>query len=94
MIKLKFKRFLYNDLIAQDFHSVLNNYDVFYRKHESAIHNDVKSDSNFIVTNVSNPTYAQNGVIAPKNEWIDNMVQIDEKNKKAKIQTKNLNVFL
>ncbi|QDI65131.1 ABC transporter permease [Ureaplasma urealyticum] len=79
----KFKRFLYNDLIAQDFHSVLNNYDVFYRKHESAIHNDVKSDSNFIVTNVSNPTYAQNGVIAPKNEWIDNMVQIDEKNKKS-----------
>lgn len=79
----KFKHFLYNDLIKQDFRSILNNYNIYYRKHESAIYNDVKSDSNFIVTNASNPTYTQNGLIAPRNQWIDNMVQINEKNKNS-----------
>ncbi|MCV3743825.1 ABC transporter permease [Ureaplasma sp. ES3154-GEN] len=70
--------FVYKYLQSKSFIQTLDDYEVFYKKHESGIFNDSKSDTNFIVVNTSQPTYKKGQVV--KDELrINNIVTVNPK---------------
>ncbi|MCV3754017.1 ABC transporter permease [Ureaplasma zalophigenitalium] len=72
--------YIYEDWLKASFLNTLNEHDVYYKRHESGVFKDSKSNTNFIALNVDQPTYMNNQIV--DNQYrIDNMVQIDDKNK-------------
>ncbi|KEZ23617.1 ABC transporter permease [Ureaplasma diversum] len=72
-------RFLADQLKDVGFLSILDQHDIYYKKHQSANYTDVKTNTNFIATNITNPTYYQSKVVDDKTKWINQPVSLDEK---------------
>ncbi|MCV3734086.1 ABC transporter permease [Ureaplasma miroungigenitalium] len=74
------KHYVYEDWLKESFLSTLNEHDVYYKRHESGVFKDSKSNTNFITLNVDQPTYMNNQIVDNEHR-IDNMVQIVDKYK-------------
>lgn len=77
--KIAKQEFLADQLKDVGFLAILDQYNIYYKKHQSANYTDVKTNTNFIATNISNPTYYKGEIVKDKTKWINQPISLEQK---------------